>query len=68
MELIEAKYRIRCEMGACKNFACFTVKMSRVGLRSQIHICGGCIKELYSLIGEKMIPKSIETAKKRTLN
>ncbi len=64
MELIENKYRIRCEMGACKNLAKKTIKMSRVGIRSRIHICDDCLRELYELIGANMIPKSIETAKK----
>lgn len=65
MELIDAKYKIRCEMGACKNLADKTVKLSRVGVRSSIHICDSCLRELYGLIGSTLVPKSIETAAKK---
>lgn len=65
MELIEAKCKIKCEMGACKNRAEHTIKLSRVGIGSRIHICDACLKELYGLIGSKIVPKSVETAKKR---
>lgn len=65
MELCDVRYKIRCEMGACKNKATRTVKMSRVGIRSRIHVCDDCLKELYALIGTQIIPKSVETAKKR---
>lgn len=62
MELIDAKYKIRCEMGACKNMASKTVKLNRVGIKSSLHICDDCLRELYARIGETLVPKSIETA------
>lgn len=65
MELVETKYKIRCEMGACKNRAAHTIKMSRTGIRSRIHVCDECLRELYSLIGACVIPRSIETACKK---
>lgn len=65
MELIDTQCKIRCEMGACKNLASKTVKLSRVGIRSRIHVCDSCLRELYGLIGATMIPKSIETAAKK---
>ncbi|MDE6398960.1 MAG: hypothetical protein K2L51_06535 [Clostridiales bacterium] len=65
MELQDAKCKIRCEMGACNNMATKTVKMRRVGIRSSLHICDACLKELYERIGETLIPKSIETAAKK---
>lgn len=65
MELIDTPAKIRCEMGACKNFAAKTVKMSRVGIRSRLHICDDCLRQLYTLIGKEVVPKSIETAGKR---
>lgn len=65
MELIDAKCKIRCEMGACKNMAAKTVKLSRVGIKSRIHVCEDCLKELYTLIGATLVPKSIETAQKK---
>lgn len=65
MELTETKYKIRCEMGACKNLADKTVQLKRVGIKSHLHICNACLKELYEKIGETMVPKSIETAGKK---
>lgn len=65
MELIDTKCKIKCEMGACKNDANKTIKLSRVGIKSSIHVCDSCLKELYSLIGARFVPKSIETASKK---
>ncbi len=65
MQLIKTKHKIRCEMGVCKNNAAYSIKMDRVGIRSQIHICESCLKDMYKLIGESVIPKSVETAKKK---
>ncbi len=65
MELIKNKYKIRCEMGACKNVADYTVKMNRVGIKSRIHVCSDCLKELYELIGSEIIPQSIEIKRGR---
>lgn len=64
MELVDTKYKIRCEMGACKNLASKTVKLSRAGIKSHLHVCDDCLKELYGLIGATLVPKSIETGRK----
>ena len=48
-----------------KNTAEYSIKMDRVGIRSQIHVCSDCLNELYKVIGESVIPKSVETAKKK---
>lgn len=64
MELVDAKCKIKCELGACKNTATKTVKFSRVGIRSHMHVCDACLKELYNCIGTSLVPKSIETGKK----
>lgn len=68
MDLTKTEYKIRCEMGACKNLAAATIKMSRVGIRSRIHICKNCMIELYDLIGSKVVPKSLETLRKKDDN
>ena len=65
MELEKTSCKIRCEMGACKNMAAYTVKLSRVGIRSRLHVCEACLSELYGLIGQTVIPKSIETVTKK---
>lgn len=64
MKLIKEKRKIRCEMGVCKNLSDYTIVLDRVGIKSNIHICSSCLKQLYGIIGENVIPKSIETAAK----
>ncbi|MCI9031800.1 MAG: hypothetical protein HFK09_04680 [Clostridia bacterium] len=65
MELLKANYKIKCEMGACPNRATHTIKFNRVGIGSRLHVCDECLKELYALIGTQIVPKSVETAKKK---
>ncbi len=65
MELIDTKYKIKCEMGACNNRASKTIKFNRVGIGSRLHVCDKCLIQLYNLIGASLVPKSIETAKKK---
>ena len=65
MKLEKNERKIRCEMGACKNKADFRIRLNRVGIRNAIHICEDCLKELYSLAGTLLIPKSVETAKEK---
>lgn len=68
MELTDTKHKIRCELGACRNPAKKTIKFSRVGIKSSLHVCEDCLRELYGLIGADLIPKSIETAVKKGKN
>lgn len=63
MQLIKTVYRLKCELGACKNTATRTIKMARTGVRAAIHVCDDCLLTLYHLIGGELVPKSIETAK-----
>ncbi len=65
MEIIECKHNIRCELGICKNRAAHTVKLDRTGPKSRINICDKCLNELYSAIGAVIVPKSIETGKRK---
>jgi hypothetical protein len=63
MKLINTPYKIRCEMGACKNLADKTIVMDRVSIKNHLHVCGDCLHSLYKLIGEELIPKPVETLK-----
>lgn len=65
MEVIDNNTNVRCELGGCKNRATHAVKFDRGGIRSRIFACDKCLNELYAAIGEKIVPKSIETAKKK---
>ena len=46
MELIKNKYKIRCEMGACRNMADYVLVMDRSGIHSSICMCGECVEKL----------------------
>ncbi len=65
MEVIDINNNIRCELGACRERATHAVKFDRVGIRSRLCVCDKCMRELYAAIGAAIVPKSLETAKKR---
>lgn len=46
MELIKNKYKIRCEMGACRNMADYVLVMDRSGIHSSICMCAECAEKL----------------------
>ena len=50
MELIKNKYKIRCEMGACRNNADYALVMDRSGIHSSICMCADCAKKLKSAL------------------
>jgi len=60
MELIKARYQIRCEMGGCRNMSQYTVKTARVGIRAHLHACAECLNKLYELMAKEFVPKPIE--------
>ena len=62
MELVRARFRIRCEMAGCKKASEYAVKTPRFGARASLNICSDCMKELYELIGKEVVPKPIENA------
>lgn len=49
MELVKCRYRMNCELGACGNRAEYVVRFARTGARSNLHICGDCLKEIARL-------------------
>lgn len=65
MEIIECKHNVKCELGACKNRAAKAVKFDRVGIRGRLYVCDKCLNELYAAIGAAIVPKSVETARKK---
>ena len=57
--------REKCEVNKCGKKAAYTVNLSRSGIRSKIHICKACLAELYAILGEPLVPRSIETVRKQ---
>lgn len=66
MEIIECKNHIKCELGACKNRATHAVQFDHVGIRGRLYACDKCLNELYGAIGRTVVPKSVETAKRKS--
>lgn len=56
MQLEKSTVKVMCEIGACKNHAAYTVHIARVGIRSRIHFCAGCLAELGALINKIIKP------------
>lgn len=64
MEITECKHSVKCDLGSCRNRATRAIKLDR-GLRHTIYACDKCLNELYAAIGETVVPKSVETAKRK---
>ncbi|MCH5161700.1 MAG: hypothetical protein J1G04_06690 [Clostridiales bacterium] len=65
MEIIDTKTNVKCELGVCKNRAEHAVHFERTGIRGRIYMCDKCMRELYGAIGAVVVPKSVETAKRK---
>jgi hypothetical protein len=65
MKLQKSEEKRKCEMGNCKNKASYAIKLERMGIKSVLYVCENCLRDLYKLIGEEIVPKSIETLRLR---
>ena len=53
MEIVDCRYRMKCELGACGNRAAYSVRFARAGRRSDLNVCADCLKELARLAAER---------------
>lgn len=60
MELIKNKYKIRCEMGACRNMADYVLVMDRSGIHSSICMCAECAGKLKEALCSEPKEKTAE--------
>ena len=58
MILEEVDYVIKCVIPGCEKNAKYLVKNEDIEVSSSICICESCGKELYVLLGKKLVPKS----------
>lgn len=65
MKLLKSEEKRKCEMGNCKNKASYVIRLERMGIKSVLFVCEHCLRDLYKLIGEEIVPKSIETLRLR---
>lgn len=55
----------KCEVNNCGKKADFTLCLNRLGIISKVHICKDCLKKLYLCLSDSLVPKSIETLKRK---
>lgn len=65
MEIINVSNNIRCELGGCKRRAAHAVKFDRAGIKSRLYMCDECMNALHAAVSEAVVPKSVETAKRK---
>lgn len=58
MKLDNCNIKIRCEMPNCKELANFKLGKTGFVKNAGLFLCKQCVKEIYSAIGECVIPKS----------
>ena len=58
MKLDSCNIRIRCEMPNCKEFANFKLGKTGFVKNAGLFLCKQCVKDIYTAIGECIIPKS----------
>lgn len=63
MEIENSKYKQKCELGACRNMAAYTIRFDRAGIRSRVHLCGDCLEELARVTGAAVERLNAETGK-----
>lgn len=57
MKLKEINYKIKCDMGGCKNLAKYGIQTGGIFVYD-MNICDECTKSLYSVLGSILVPKS----------
>lgn len=57
MKLIKNNYKIKCEMGACRNDADYVLTVDRVGIHSNFCLCGECAKKIRDAVDEVLCGK-----------
>ena len=58
MKLDSCNIKIRCEMPNCREFASFKLGKTGFVKNAGLFLCKSCIKEMYTAIGECVVPKS----------
>lgn len=67
MKLTELKFSAKCDISGCKNKAVFTLEREGILKRVQTNVCENCLKELYEIFGQQIVPKSPRNMIKKNL-
>ena len=58
MKLIDCNIKLRCEMPNCREMANFKLMKTGFVKNAGLFLCKDCVKEMYTAIGECVVPKS----------
>lgn len=58
MKIEKITTKCRCDFGLCKNLANYVITEKGAMSKRNVYICNDCMKELYTLIGSQIVPKS----------
>ena len=67
MVLDEVTYVVKCIIPGCRNNSKYLIKNEEIKVPSKICICEKCGKEIYSLLGKKIVPKSPKNILNKTI-
>ena len=67
MILDEVNYTIKCVVPGCHNLGKYLIKNDDIQESSKICLCEKCGKEIYSLLGKKLVPKSPKNILNKTI-
>lgn len=57
MKLKEINYKIKCDIGGCKNLSKYAILTGGIFVYD-MNICSECTEALYKCLGEVLVPKS----------
>ena len=58
MNIEQTKVKIRCSVSGCENQSNYTIVNKKFVFDGNFYLCESCMKELYSMIGAVLTPKS----------
>ena len=60
MKIQDVAYRVRCDMPNCRNEAIIKIQKNGFFKSAGMFLCKECMNELYSELGVRLVPKSID--------
>ena len=58
MNIEQTKVKIKCSVSGCDNHSQYTLVNKKFVFDGNFYFCETCLKEVYSMIGAVLIPKS----------
>jgi len=58
MNIVDVKFKVRCEMPNCKQMADIKIEKSGFVRSAGLYLCKECTSKLYTELAKKFVPKS----------